>query len=44
MLVQDLMGQVSKLREKDERLGEVLTLIIQYKKEVTSVIEKILDL
>ena len=41
MLVRDLMGKFAKLREKDERLGEVLTLRIHEKKEVTAVIEKI---
>ena len=41
MLVQDIMGQFSKLREKEKSLGEVLTLRMQNKKEVTAVIEKI---
>ena len=41
MLVRDLMGQFAKLREKEESLGEVLTLRMQDKKEVTAAIEKI---
>ena len=44
MLVRDLMGQFAKLREKEESLGEVLTLRIQEKKEVTAAIEKIQDI
>ena len=41
VLVRDLMGHFSKLREKGDILGEVLTLRIQDKKGVTAVIEKI---
>ena len=44
MLVRDLMGQFSKLREKEESLGEVLKLRIHDKKEFTSTIEKIRDI
>ena len=44
VITQDLMGGVDKLREKEDRLGEVLTLRIQYKKEVTVAIEKIRDI
>ena len=36
VLVRDLIGQFSKLREKEESLGEVLTLRMQDKKEVTA--------
>ena len=43
MLVQDLMGNFDKLREKEESLGEVPTLRIQDKKEVTTAIKKIRD-
>ena len=38
MLVWDLMGQFDKLKEKEDSLGEVLTLRKQYKKEFTTVI------
>ena len=38
------MGQFAKLREKEESLGEVLTLRMQDKKEVTAAIEKIQDI
>ena len=38
------MGKFAKLREKEENLGEVLTLRMQYKKEVTVAIEKIQDI
>ena len=41
MLIPDLMGQFSELREKEERLVEVLTLGVQDKKEVTAAIENI---
>ena len=41
VLVRHLMGQFAKLREKEESLGEVLTLRMQDKKEVTAAIEKI---
>ena len=41
VIIQDLMVKFSKIREKEERLGEVLTLRMQDKKEVTAVIEKI---
>ena len=41
VLVRDLMGQFAKLREKEESLGEVLTLRMHDKKEVTAVTEKI---
>ena len=41
VLVRYLMGQFSKLREKEESLGEVLTSRMQDKKEVTAAIEKI---
>ena len=41
VLLQDLMGQFAKLRQKQEILGEVLTLSIQGKKEVTAALEKI---
>ena len=44
VLVQDLMGQFAKLSEKEDILGEVLTLRMQDKKEVTSAIEKIRDI
>ena len=44
VLVRDLMGQFAKLREKEECLGEVLTLRMQDKKEVTAAIEKIRDI
>ena len=44
MLVWDLMGDCAKLREKEERLGEVLILEMQEKKEVTSAIENIGDI
>ena len=37
------MGQFAKLREKEESLGEALTLRTQDKKEVTAAIEKIRD-
>ena len=35
------MGQFAKLRETEESRGEVLTLRMQDKKEVTAAIEKI---
>ena len=41
VLVQYLMGEFSKLGEKEESLGEVLTLRMQDNKEVTASIEKI---
>ena len=44
VLVRDLVGGCAKLREKEERLGEVLILEMQGKKEVTSAIEKIGDI
>ena len=44
MLVRDIMGKFSKLRDKGESLGEVLTLCIQDKKEVIAVIKKIRDI
>ena len=44
MLVRDLMGQFAKLREKEESLGEVLTLRMQDKMEDTAAIEKIRDI
>ena len=44
VLVQDLTGKFSKLREKEEILGEVLTQRIQDKKEVTAAIDKIQDI
>ena len=43
VLVWDLMGQIDKLREKEESLGEVPTLRMQDKKEVTLAIKKIQD-
>ena len=43
VLVWDLMGRFDKLREKGESLGEVLTLRMQDKKEVTGAIDKIRD-
>ena len=44
MLVQDLMGQFTKIKEKDHTLGEVLTLRIQDKKKIAAAIEKIRDI
>ena len=44
VLVRDLMGQFTKLREKEESLGEVLTLRMQDKKEVIAAIKKIRDI
>ena len=44
VLIWDLMGQFSKLRDKEDSLGEVLTLKIQDKKEVTAEIKKIRDI
>ena len=44
VLVQDLMGQFAKLREKEDSLGEVPTLRMQGKKEVTAAIENIRDI
>ena len=44
VLVWELTGQFAKLREKEESLGEVLTLRMQDKKEVTAVIENIQDI
>ena len=44
VLVWDLMGQFTKLREKEESLGEVRTLRMQDKKEATAAIEKIRDI
>ena len=44
VLVWELTGKFDKLREKEESQGEVLTLWMQYKKEVTAEIEKILDI
>ena len=41
VLVRELMWKFDKLREKEESLGEVLTLRMQDKKEVTAAIEKI---
>ena len=41
VLVQDLMGQFAKLRDREESLGEVLTLRTQDMKEVAVAIEKI---
>ena len=38
------MGKFDKLREKEERLGKVLTLRMKDKKEVTAEIEKIQDI
>ena len=44
VLVQDLMGQFAKLRDREESLGEVLILRMQDKKEDTAAIEKIRDI
>ena len=44
VLVRDLMGQFAKLKEKWESLGEVMTLRMQDKKEVTAAIKKIRDI
>ena len=44
VLVRYLIGQVYKLRDKEESLGEVLTLRMQDKKIVTAAIEKIRDI
>ena len=44
VLVQKIMGQFSKLREKEKILVEVLPLRMQDKKEVTAAIEKIGDI
>ena len=41
VIVRDFVGMFAKLREKDDSLGEVLTLRMQDKKEVPAVIEKI---
>ena len=41
VIVQELMGKFDKLREKEESIGEALTLRMQDKKEVIAVIEKI---
>ena len=43
LIVQDLMEDFSKLRDKEESLGEVLPMMMQDKKEVTAAIEKIRD-
>ena len=43
VLVRELMGMFDKLRDKEDSLGEVLKFMIQDKKEVTAVIEKIRD-
>ena len=44
VLVRDLMGKFAKLREKEDSIGEVKTLRMQDKKEVTAAIEKIRDI
>ena len=44
MLVWELMGKFDKLREKEESIGEALTLRMQDKKEVIAAIEKIRDI
>ena len=44
VLVRELMWKFDKLREKEESLGEVLTLRMQDKKEITAAIEKIRDI
>ena len=44
MLVRELMGNFTKLRDKEESLGGVLALRMQDKKEVTAAIEKIRDI
>ena len=41
VLIWDLMGHFSKLMDKEESLGEVLTLKMHDKKEVTAAIKKI---
>ena len=41
VIVRDFVGMFAKLREKDDSLGEVLTLRMQDKKEVAAAIEKI---
>ena len=38
VLVRDLVGMFAKLRKKEERLGEFLTLRMQDKKEVSAAI------
>ena len=43
VIVRDFVGMFAKLREKDDSLGEVLTLRMQDKKEVAAAIEKIRD-
>ena len=40
MIVQELMGQFAKLRDKEKSLVEVLILRMKDKKEVTAVIKK----
>ena len=44
MLVRYLIGQFYKLRDKEESLGEVLTLRMQDRKAVTAAIKKIQDI
>ena len=44
MLVRELMGQFSKIREEEASLGEVLTLRMQDKKEVTAATKRIRDI
>ena len=44
VLIRDIMGMLDKLREKEESLGEVLTLRMQDKKEGTAAIGKIQDI
>ena len=44
VLVRDFMGQFSKPRYKEESLGEVLTLRMHDKKEVTAELEKVRDI
>ena len=44
MLVRDITRQFAKLSDKEQSLGEVLTLRMQDKKEVTAAIEKIRDI
>ena len=44
VIVRDLMGQFAKLMEKEESLGEVLTLRMWDNNEYISVIDKIRDI
>ena len=44
VFVWDIMGDFSKLMEKEDSLGEVLTLRIQDKKEVKAATKKIRDI